>query len=303
MARLIGLIGIVMISFSAIFVRLADVSPTTAAFFRAAYAVPALFVIARLLRRQDRRDSRAHWMALGSGLLLAADLLCWHRAIESIGAGLGTVLGNTQIAFVGIAAWLLHKERPSRSALVIIPLVFLGVALVSGLGRPGAYGDDPLAGVFYGVLTGFFFGAFLLVFRASNRELAPVAGPLFEATCGVVVGTLAFGVFDPRFSLAPSWPAHGWLVALALGSQVTGWLFIAHALPRLAALETSVQLLVQPMLAVLWGRLIFAEYLSSLQWMGVGFILGGVGLLSVRGTIDSPLPKGAMTGVTADVEA
>ncbi len=301
-ARLIGLAGIAIISFSAIFVRLADVSPTTAAFFRAAYAWPVLFVLARLVRNQDRRDSRARWMAFGSGLLLAADLICWHHAIDAIGAGLGTVLGNTQIVFVGIAAWLLHRERPTRLALITVPLVFAGVALVSGLGRPGAYGDDPVAGVTYGLLTGIFYGSFLLVFRASNRGLSPVAGPLFEVTCGVLVGTAAFGVFEPGFSLALSWPAHGWLLALAIGCQVVGWLFISYALPRLAALETSVQLLVQPMLTVLWGRLIFAENLSGLQWMGVTLVLSGVGLLAVRGTVHEHPGKETVPTVAADAE-
>lgn len=303
MARLIGLAGIATISFSAIFVRLADVSPTTAAFFRAAYAWPALLVIAWLVRDRDRRDSRARWMAFGSGLLLAADLLCWHRSIAAIGAGLGTVLGNTQIMFVGIAAWLLHKERPTHLALLIVPVVFAGVTLVSGLGRAGAYGVDPVAGVVYGLFTGIFYAAFLLVFRASNRGLSPVAGPLFEVTSGVIVGTAAFGVFDPSFSLVPSWPAHGWLLALALGCQVVGWLLISHALPRLAALQTSVQMLVQPMLTVLWGRLIFAEYLSGLQWMGVTLVLGGVALLAVRGTVHEHPQKEIVPGVTADAEA
>jgi len=302
MTRLIGLAGIATISFSAIFVRLADVSPTTAAFFRAFYAWPVLFLIAWLGRHQDRRDSRARWMAFSSGFLLAADLLCWHRSIAAIGAGLGTVLGNTQIMFVGIAAWLLHKERPTRLALMVVPFVFAGVALVSGLGRAGAYGVDPVAGVLYGQLTGMFYAAFLLVFRASNRGLSPVAGPLFEVTSGVVVGTAAFGIFDPGFSLIPSWPAHGWLLALALTSQVVGWLLISYALPRVAALETSVQMLVQPMLAVLWSRLIFAEYLSGIQWMGVTLVLGGVALLAVRGTVHEHPPKEVMPRVTADAE-
>lgn len=302
MERLIALAGIATISFSAIFVRLADVSPTTAAFFRAAYAWPVLLVIAWLLRHRDRRDSRARWMAFGSGLLLAADLLCWHRAIDAIGAGLGTVLGNTQIMFVGIAAWLLHRERPTRLAVGTIPVVFAGVALLSGLGRAGAYGEDPVAGVIYGVLTGMFYGSFLLIFRASNRGLSPVAGPLFEVTSGVVVGTAAFGIVDPGFSLTPSWPAHGWLLALAIGSQVVGWLLISHALPRVAALETSVLMLVQPMLTVLWGRLLFAEYLSGVQWIGVGLVLGGVSLLAVRGTVHEHPSKEPASGVAVDVE-
>ena len=285
MSRLIGLSGIAIISFSAIFVRLADVSPTTAAFFRALYAWPVLLVIAWLGRERDRRSSRDRWMAFGSGLFLAADLICWHRSIGAIGAGLGTVLGNTQIVFVGIVAWLFHKEKPTRLALIIVPVVFAGVTLVSGLGRAGAYGKDPVAGVLYGMLTGIFYGSFLLVFRASNRGLSPVAGPLCEVTAGVILGTGIFGIFDPTFSLAPTWPAHGWLLALALGSQVVGWLLISHALPRMAALETSVQMLVQPMLTVLWGWIIFAEHLSGIQWLGVTLVLGGVALLAVRGTV------------------
>jgi drug/metabolite transporter (DMT)-like permease len=184
-----------------------------------------------------------------------------------------------------------------------VPLVFAGVALVSGLGRAEAYGVDPVAGVLYGLLTGMFYASFLLVFRASNRGLSPVAGPLFGVTTGAVVGTGAFGAFDPGFSLAPSWPAHGWLIALALGSQVLGWLLISYALPRLAALETSVQMLVQPMLTVLWGRLIFAETLSGIQWLGVTLVLGGVTLLAVRGTVHAHPPKETVSGLALDVEA
>ena len=144
MTRLTGLAGIAIISFSAIFVRLAEVSPTTAAFFRAAYAIPALFLIWMVIRHRDRRDSRSRWLAFASGILLAIDLSFWHQAIAWIGAGLGTVLGNTQVVFVGVAAWILHKERPSQFTLVTIPIVFLGVVLISGLGDPGAYGTNPL---------------------------------------------------------------------------------------------------------------------------------------------------------------
>ena len=301
MIRLTSLAGIAIISFSAIFVRLAEVSPTTAAFFRAAYAIPALFLVWRVIHHRDRRDSRSRWLAFVSGTFLAIDLSFWHQAIAWIGAGLGTVLGNTQVVFVGVAAWVLHKERPNQFALMTIPFVFLGVVLISGLGDPGAYGTNPVGGVIYGILTGLFFGGFILVFRASNKGLAPVAGPLLDATCGMAVGTLGASLFDSGFSIVPSWPAHGWLLAMALGSQVIGWLFISYALPRLPALETSVQLLVQPMLTILWGRLIFDEYLSTLQWMGALLVLGGVGFLSIRGTVEKQVSGPVVPPTAVDV--
>ena len=93
---------------------------------------------------------------------------------------------------------------------------------------------------------------------------------------------------EPEFSFAFSWPEHGWLLALALVAQVVGWLLIAAALPRVPALETSVLLLLQPMLTVLWGLLLFSEYLSGLQWAGVVLVLGGVGVLTLRGSVERP---------------
>ena len=288
MTRLFALLGILGISFSAILVKQADVSPSTAAFFRTAYAVPVLFLLWALIRRRDRRPASLRWMAGGAGLFLALDLAVWHRSIALIGAGLATVLANTQVVFVGLAAWVIHRERPTGLAFVTIPVVFAGVVLISGLGRADAFGDDPLGGVAFGLVAGASYTVFLLVFRASNRGLAPTAGPLLDATVGAAIGSLIGGLADPDFSFAITWPAHGWLLALALVSQVGGWLLIAAALPRVPALETSVMLLLQPMATVLWGFLIFAEYLSAAQWAGVALVLGGVGALTLRGSVERP---------------
>jgi len=288
MIRLFALLGILGISFSAIFVKQADVSPSTAAFFRTAYALPVLFLAWMLVRRRDPRAVSLRWMAGAAGLFLALDLAVWHRSIDLIGAGLATVLANTQVVFVGVAAWVIHRERPTGLAFVTIPVVFAGVVLISGLGRADAFGDDPLGGVAFGVISGAAYAVFLLVFRASNRELAPAAGPLLDATMGAAIGSLISGAADPDFSFALTWPDHGWLLALAMVAQVGGWLLIAVALPRVPALETSVMLLLQPMATVLWGFLIFAEHLSALQWAGVALVLAGVGVLTLRGSVERP---------------
>jgi drug/metabolite transporter (DMT)-like permease len=288
MIRLLALLGILGISFSAIFVKQADVSPSTAAFFRMAYAVPVLLLAWTLVRRRDPRPGALRWMAAGAGLFLALDLAVWHRSIDLIGAGLATVLANTQVVFVGLAAWVIHRERPTGLAFATIPVVFAGVVLISGLGRADAFGDDPVAGAALGVVAGLAYTGFLLVFRASNRELAPAAGPLLDATIGAAIGSLISGAADPDFSFALTWPEHGWLLALAMVAQVGGWLLIAVALPRLPALETSVMLLLQPMATVLWGFLIFAEHLSAAQWAGVVLVLGGVGALTLRGSVERP---------------
>jgi drug/metabolite transporter (DMT)-like permease len=62
-----------------------------------------------------------------------------------------------------------------------------------------------------------------------------------------------------------------------------GWLLISVALPRLAALDTSILLLVQPAAALVWAYLILSEDLSALQWVGVALVFGGIGWLSLQG--------------------
>ena len=45
--------------------------------------------------------------------------------------------------WVGVLAWVLHRERPTPTAFVVVPIVLLGVALVGGVGGSGAFGTNP----------------------------------------------------------------------------------------------------------------------------------------------------------------
>ena len=281
MIQFFALVGILALSFSAVFIRLAAVSPVTATVFRAAYAVPVLLVIWLAQRSRDHRTSRERLLAGLAGLFLAADLDLWHECIALVGVGLGTVLPNVQIVFVAIVAWFFYRERPTLVAVVVMLSVTAGVVLTSGLARSDAYGANPVLGTVLGVVGGVCYSAYLLIFRASNRSLAPTSGPLLDATIGVLLGGLLSIAFDPHFAWTPTWPAHGWLALLALTAQVIGWLLIASALPRLPAVETSVLLMAQPVFAFIWGWLFFAERLSTLQWTGSGIVLAGVVTLSM----------------------
>ena len=288
MNHLLALAGVIFISFSAILVRLADVSPSTSAFFRMAYALPLLLLFAYAIRKKDIRKPAMRWLAVGSGLILALDLSMWHWSIGLVGAGLATVLANIQVVFVGLAGWLFLKERPSRLSVAIIPLVLCGVVLTSGLGHPNAYGANPIAGTFLGAGTGLLYAAFLILFRRSNHDRAPGAGPLLDATIGAAAGCLLIGLLDPEFSLSITFPSHIWLITLALGSQVIGWLLITTVLSRLPVLEISILLVLQPILTVIWGLILFTELPSPVQWIGVVLVLSGITVLTLKGSIDQP---------------
>src|SRR5256714_11796182 len=229
-----------MIAWSAILVRLSHASPSTAAVFRCAYALPVLGGLAVWERRRfGPRTRRQLRLSVWAGLFFAADLICWHHSIENVGAGLATVLGNLQVVLVGVVAWMTLGERPERRVLAGTPVVLIGVVLISGALGHGAYGKNPGLGVVYGVATGLTYAGFILVLRQSGRDIRRPAGPLFEATAFATVFAVIAGTIVGDVDLVPSWPAHGWLLVLALRSQVLGWLLISISLPRLPAAVTS----------------------------------------------------------------
>src|SRR3954466_13346033 len=169
--RLLATAGAVTIAFSSILVRQAAVAPSTAAVFRCAYALPVLAWLAWRERRRLRpRPRRAGALGVAAGVFFAADLITWHHAIEAVGAGLATVLANLQVALVPLAAWAVLDERPGRRVLATLPVVLLGIVLISGVLEDGAYGKDPVAGAVFGVAAGATYAGFLLLLRDSGTR-------------------------------------------------------------------------------------------------------------------------------------
>ena len=279
---LAGILGALVIAFSAILVRLADVSPITAALFRCAYALPVLGALAWVeYRRFGPRSRKERLLALAAGILFSADLIAWNHSIDAVGAGLATVLGNIQVVLVGLIAWAVLGERPENRTLIAIPVVFLGVVLISGVVGAGAYGDDPALGVIFGVLTAIFYAFFLLILRRGNADQRRPAGPLFDATLVAAVCSALAGVVTGEVDWVPDLEAQGWLVLLALSSQVLGWLLISVSLPRLPAVLTSVLLMLQPMATVLLGAVLLSEAPSAVQLSGVAVVLAGVAFATI----------------------
>jgi drug/metabolite transporter (DMT)-like permease len=282
---LAGVLGALVIAFSAILVKLAEVSPATSAFFRCAYALPVLGLLAWIeSRRYGPRPIRERAVTLGTGVLFATDLIFWHYSIQAVGAGLATVLGNIQVVLVALLAWAFLGERPANRGLAAIPVVFAGVVLISGVIGAGAYGEDPVLGVVYGVSTAIAYALFILILRHANADLRRPAGPLFDATLVAAVCCGLAGAAIGDIDWVPDAEAQGWLALLALSSQVLGWMLISVSLPRLPAALGSILLTLQPVCTVILGVILLSEQPSAIQLSGVAIVLAGVAFATIQPT-------------------
>ncbi len=289
------LAGAVVISFSAILFKVSGADPHTGGFFRMAYAFPVLAALAWRRRAEDGRRPRDRRLAVLSGAFLGADVIAWQTAIGYVGAGLSTLIANSQVVMVPFLTWMILRERPSRRALTSLPIVGAGLVLLTGLGGDDTYGPRPALGVVVALLAALLYSGFLITFRRSNQAQVPQAGPLFESVAGAIGLIAVAGILQGRLDLAPTWPEHGWLLLLALGPQVVGWLLIAYGLPRLPATTTSFAVVLQPTLTLLWGATLLGEIPSPVQIVGGALVLAAI----ARATLGSrDVPRSAAVAGT-----
>jgi drug/metabolite transporter (DMT)-like permease len=273
------------IAFSGILYRWAEVSPSTGTVFRALFGLPLLGFVAWLeYRRFGRLPVRTVRLAALAGVFFAGDLLFWHHAIEAVGAGLATVLGNLQVLVVGVVAWLAFGERPSRSTFLALPVVLAGVALISGAIGGGAYGANPGLGVVLGLATALCYGGYLLLIRRGGRDLRRPAGPVAIATVSTAVVAALVGLVVGDLDPTPAIASLAWLALLGLTSQSLGYLLISLSLPRLPAILTSIILLAQPVMTVALSIVLLAEAPSPAQLIGVALVIGGIAVATLGGS-------------------
>lgn len=107
------LTGAVMISFSAVFVKLVSVSPATSAFYRMFFG--GLILLGIVWWRKERVNLKASALAMLCvvAVFFALDLTFWHRSILYVGPGLATLLANFQVFVLAAVGVLVFGDRKS----------------------------------------------------------------------------------------------------------------------------------------------------------------------------------------------
>ncbi|MFO8034480.1 MAG: DMT family transporter [Candidatus Bipolaricaulota bacterium] len=262
-------LGVAVISFGAILIRLTDVSSLTVAAWRMVFASAVLVPIA--LRRSARLAPRGMVLALGAGLLLALHFAAWIESVQLTTVASSTVLVNTHPIFVGVISWTLG-ERSDRALWQSIALAVGGGLLVSwGALGPGR---TALLGNMLALLGGLTASGYLVVGRLMRRhgELLPYVTVAY-GTAALVLLVAAVGTAAPAVPQGANWL---WVALLALGPQLIGHSSVNWALRRVAAPAVAVAVLGEPAGATLWAYLVFREPVGLVQGVGMLLILGGI---------------------------
>ncbi|HET7370552.1 MAG TPA: DMT family transporter [Gammaproteobacteria bacterium] len=273
------ILGAVMISFSAVFVKLTTVGPDTAAFYRVLLGGGMLAVLA--LARRDRLwpGARAAVMIVVAAIFFALDLLFWHRSIHYVGPGIATLIPNFQVFVLAGAGVLFFGERWRWQLGIALPVAILGLFLLVGADW-GAVPSGYHLGIGLGLLTAAVYAGYILALRSSRlrvpadySEGASIA--LVSLTCAAMLAVAVAAIDDETFRI-PTWRDGGILLAYGLCAQVLGWVLISKSLVRLKASQVGLILLLQPVLAFVWDVLLFDRRFGAVQIAGAAIALAAV---------------------------
>lgn len=277
------IVGAVMISFSAVFVKLVSVPAATSAFYRMLFGGLILLGIV-LWQRERLRLKPTALMLLGlAALFFALDLSVWHRSILFVGPGVATLLANFQVFILAAAGVLAFQERLTMFQIAAIPLAILGLVLLVGLDW-SLFSSSYRTGVILGLIAAACYAGYLLSLRRVRTSEA--GGSSFATITVVSLGAaalLALGMWPEHASFViPTWKDAGWLVAYGVFGQVLGWVLISSGIHKVRASQVGLILLLQPVCAFVWDVTIFGRRFTTVEIAGALLALAGIYLGSVR---------------------
>jgi drug/metabolite transporter (DMT)-like permease len=268
------LIGSSALAFGPWLVRLSEVGPVAAGFWRLALALPFLFAIAALTGQPVHWPGRRLALLIGiAGFFFAADLAAWHVAIHMTKLGNATLFGNTSsFAFAAWGLWLARRP-PSLLQGAALVMAALGAALL--MGSSAELSTRNLTGDLLALFAGLLYTGYLIAVQRARGALQPLP-LLFIASAFGAAMLLPVSVLLGERIIPEDWTA---LVLLALGSQVVGQGLLVYAIGALPPLVVGLALLTQPAISSLVGWFAYGETLKPLDWLGAAAIAAALVLV------------------------
>ncbi|MBW6531176.1 DMT family transporter [Sphingomonas sp. RRHST34] len=289
------------LAFGPLFVRLADVGPVAAAFWRMALALPLLGGAALVAARRTRgvapatsASARRWWLLALAGLAFAADLGTWHAGILQTTMANATLLGNSATFLFPLWGFLVARTWPTRWQGLALLLAAAGAALLMGR----SYQLDPrqLGGDLLCVCAGVLYAIYFILMSDVRRAMAPLPA-LALSSAASLLPLLVFALALGERIMPGNWTP---LLGVALVSQVIGQGCMIYALGRASPLVVGLALLIQPMVATAVGWVWFGETLGGPDLVGVAMIAAA--LVLVRREREEARPIGAAAPAEAVTE-
>ena len=268
----------VLWSTSGVFVKGLDWQPLSILAGRGIFT-SILFLL--YMRRLPKKVTR--WTLLAAGGSMATQFL-FVTSTKLTTAANSIFLQYTAPIYVVVLAYLLLREKPLRSDLIAMGIIFIGLLLFFGdqLSPDGFYGN------ILAVLSGMTSAIMMVSFRAQKNS---------SPEDSVLIASLVIAIFGFPSVLKESWTISGWSVLAYLGIFQIGvaFIFFTKGIKHIPALEANLIGTLEPILNPVWVFLFLGERMGKSALLGglvvlMGVIVSAVGSARMDKYESSPAP-------------
>ncbi len=273
------LVGVLGISWAAIFVRLsADAPALTIAAYRLLIASALLVLIVAVARARGQLalPPRVSLPLLAlSGVFLAGHFWSWFASLERTSIASSVVIVGMQPLLGALIAYVVLRERPERREDAGLAIAFAGLFCIAATDL--ARGLEFFIGDLLALLAALLVAASQTIRRKTRHEVGalPYSAAAYTAAAGAL--WLAVLILSPALS---GFGADAWafIVLLALTPQLIGHTSINWALGHLRVVTVGLAILGEPLLATLYAIPVLGETPPVGVLVGGPLIVVGVAL-------------------------
>ncbi|WP_449537359.1 DMT family transporter [Ferdinandcohnia sp. Marseille-Q9671] len=273
-------IGVVAVSSSAIFVKLANAPAPVIAFYRLFFTVLLMSpVFLWKYRKELRVITKKDWLFSSiSGVFLALHFILWFESLNYTSVTSSTVLVTMQPVFAFIGTYFIFKEKISMGALLSTFLALAGSMVIS-------WGDfqisgSALFGDFLAIVSCIMVTAYLLFGQTVRKRLSLVTYTFVVYSISTITLFLYVVIF--KYPLG-GYSNHDWMyfLLLAIIPTLLGHNLFNWSLKWVSTSTISVSILFEPVGAAILAYFILSEKIILTQVIGAVIIVLGIWLYSV----------------------
>ncbi len=283
-----SLVGVISVSFAAIFIRLAsDVPSITIVTYRMVIAAIILLSIS-ILRKQHKWYISKTTLVYSSiaGLFLCAHFVLWVTSLRYTSISSSTVLVTTNPIFVGIFSYLLFKEKQSKELIFAIMLSIGGsfiIASADGHLFGTVIDSKALLGDILALLGAVCVSGYLMV-GYKLRQVVPIL-PYVTLVYGFsAVFALLLALITHQHFTGYRTNSYIYMILLAVVPQIFGHTSFNWLLEHLKATAVAITILGEPIGASILAYLFFSEVVGWMQLIGIIMIFAAILISTRKGT-------------------
>jgi drug/metabolite transporter (DMT)-like permease len=272
------IIGIICISFSPIFVKLAEAAPLASGFYR--IFIAWLFLTPYcIFGKKLKIGYKDLSVALLGGVVFGADIAVWNISLMKISATISTLIANLAPVWVGLLSFLILRKKSGLLFWVGTWVAIGGMVILVGVHNILHLQFN--IGLIYALVASLFYAIYIMITKGILQKITTVTF-MFYNMLGASVFLLA--ICSNQHTEMLHFSTATWLNLLGMGliCQLAGWITINYAINHMEATRVSIALLSQTVIAGIWAAFFLNETLAIKEIAGSIIVLAGIAVTFLK---------------------